>query len=203
MRRTLGALLAAVGAAMSALVTLVHGGIALLVIAFAAIAAGLFAFISSAIPKKERNRVLIGLLDYLFEYSLPASSPNYLLFRLADPASIAIDRRRPSLADGGLVQYIYLKQKSLFVGDGSGPDQSCGTTRSAQTGSARIRHWNAKGSTSSSSLASSPRSQRARWPTTTLIPSDLPRTVRRHPLASAGVCCRCYSSSYSPGGGWV
>jgi hypothetical protein len=56
MRRTLGALLAAVGSAMSALVTLVHGGIALLVTAFAAIVAGLFAFISSAIPKKRKEQ---------------------------------------------------------------------------------------------------------------------------------------------------
>jgi uncharacterized membrane protein YoaK (UPF0700 family) len=56
MRRTLGALLAAVGAAMSALVTLVHGGIALLVITLAAIVAGLFAFVSSALPKKRKER---------------------------------------------------------------------------------------------------------------------------------------------------
>ena len=56
MRRTLGALLAAVGAAMSALVTLVHGGIALLVTALAAIVAGFFAFISSAIPKKRKEQ---------------------------------------------------------------------------------------------------------------------------------------------------
>jgi uncharacterized membrane protein YoaK (UPF0700 family) len=58
MRRTLGALLAAVGAAMSALVTLVHGGIALLLIALAAIVAGLFAFVSSAFPKKRKERNL-------------------------------------------------------------------------------------------------------------------------------------------------
>ena len=47
--------------------------------------------------------------------------------------------------------------------------------------------------------ASSSRSQRARSPTTTLAPSELPGAVRGHPLASAGVCCRCYSFSYSPG----
>jgi hypothetical protein len=46
--------------------------------------------------------------------------------------------------------------------------------------------------------ASSSRSQRAMWPTTTLTPSDLPRTVRGRPLASAGVCGDCYSVSYSP-----
>ena len=46
--------------------------------------------------------------------------------------------------------------------------------------------------------ASSSRSQRARWPTTTLTVSDLPRTVRGRPLASAGVCGGCYSFSYSP-----
>ena len=45
--------------------------------------------------------------------------------------------------------------------------------------------------------ASSSRSQRARSPTTTLTPSDLPRTVRGRPLASAGVCGGCYSFSYS------
>jgi hypothetical protein len=49
--------------------------------------------------------------------------------------------------------------------------------------------------------ASSSRSQRARWPTTTLTLSDLPRTVRGRPLASAGVCGRCYSFSYSPAKG--
>jgi hypothetical protein len=47
-------------------------------------------------------------------------------------------------------------------------------------------------------LASSSRSQRARWPTTTLTVSDLPRTVRGRPLASAGVCGGRYSFSYSP-----
>ena len=36
------------------------------------------------------------------------------------------------------------------------------------------------------------------WPTTTLPLSDLPRTVRGRPLASAGVCGGCYSFSYSP-----
>jgi hypothetical protein len=46
--------------------------------------------------------------------------------------------------------------------------------------------------------ASSSRSQRARTPTTTLTLSDLPRTVRGRPLASAGVCGGCYSLSYSP-----
>ena len=52
-------------------------------------------------------------------------------------------------------------------------------------------------------LASSSRSQRARSPTTALTPSDLPRTVRGGPLASAGVCGGCYSLSYSPAkGAW-
>jgi hypothetical protein len=46
--------------------------------------------------------------------------------------------------------------------------------------------------------ASSSRSQRAMWPTTTLTPSDLPRTVRGRPLASARACGGCYSFSYSP-----
>jgi hypothetical protein len=45
--------------------------------------------------------------------------------------------------------------------------------------------------------ASSSRSQRAMWPTITFTLSDLPRTVRGHPLASAGVCGGCYSLSYS------
>jgi hypothetical protein len=126
MRRTLGALLAAVGAAMSALVTLVHGGIALLVITLAAIVAGLFAFVSSALPKKERNGTLIRLS---FRIPLLASSSDYFLPGLpglAGPASIAIHRRRPSIADGGIVQNIHLKQKPSSVEDGSDPDQSCG-----------------------------------------------------------------------------
>ena len=46
--------------------------------------------------------------------------------------------------------------------------------------------------------ASSSRSQRAMWPTTTLTLSDLPRTVRGRPLVSACVCGGCYSVSYSP-----
>ena len=49
--------------------------------------------------------------------------------------------------------------------------------------------------------ASSSRSQRARSPTTALTRSDLPRTVRGRPLASAGVCGGCYSFSYSPARG--
>jgi hypothetical protein len=49
--------------------------------------------------------------------------------------------------------------------------------------------------------ASSSRSQRARSPTTTLTLSDLPWTVRRRPLASAGVCGGCYSVSYLPAKG--
>jgi hypothetical protein len=53
-------------------------------------------------------------------------------------------------------------------------------------------------SLSSPALASSSRSQRARSPTTTVMLSDLPRTVRGRPLASAGVCGGCYSFSYSP-----
>ena len=47
-------------------------------------------------------------------------------------------------------------------------------------------------------LASSSRSQRVMWPTTSLIPSDLPRTVRGRPLPSASFCGGCYSFSYSP-----
>src|SRR5690348_16655524 len=39
------------------------------------------------------------------------------------------------------------------------------------------------------------------WPTTTHTLSDLPRTVRGRPLASAGVCGGCYSFSYSPAKG--
>src|ERR1700760_4633885 len=50
-------------------------------------------------------------------------------------------------------------------------------------------------------VASSSRSQRAMWPTTALMLSDLPRTVRGRPLASAGVCGGCYSFSYSPAQG--
>ena len=50
-------------------------------------------------------------------------------------------------------------------------------------------------------VASSSRSQRAMWPTTTLTLPDLPRTVRGRPLASAGVCGGCYSFSYSPAKG--
>ena len=54
-------------------------------------------------------------------------------------------------------------------------------------------------------VASSSRSQRATWPTTTLTPSDLPRAVRGRvrgrPLASVGVCGGCYSFSYSPAKG--
>ena len=38
----------------------------------------------------------------------------------------------------------------------------------------------------------------ARSSTTTFTLSDLPRPVRRHPLASAGACGDCYSFSYSP-----
>lgn len=41
------------------------------------------------------------------------------------------------------------------------------------------------------------------WPTTTLTPSDLPRSIRGRPLASAGVCGGCYSVSYSPAKGAV
>ncbi len=51
--------------------------------------------------------------------------------------------------------------------------------------------------------ASSSRSQRAMSPTTTLTVSDLPRTVRGRPLASAGVCGGCYSVGYSPARGAV
>ena len=43
--------------------------------------------------------------------------------------------------------------------------------------------------------ASSSRSQRVMWSTTALTPSDLPRTVRGRPLASAGICGGCYSDS--------
>ena len=50
-------------------------------------------------------------------------------------------------------------------------------------------------------LASSSRSQRARSLTTTLTLPDLPRTVRGHPLASAGVRGGCYSPGYSPARG--
>ena len=50
-------------------------------------------------------------------------------------------------------------------------------------------------------VTSSSRSQRAMWPTTALTPSDLPRSVRGRPLASAGVCGGCYSVSYSPAKG--
>ena len=50
-------------------------------------------------------------------------------------------------------------------------------------------------------VASSSRSQRAMWSTTTLTISDLPRTVRGRPLASAGVCGGCYSVRYSPAKG--
>jgi hypothetical protein len=46
--------------------------------------------------------------------------------------------------------------------------------------------------------ASSSRSQRVRSPATALTLSDLPRTVRGRPLASAGGCGGCYSFSYSP-----
>ena len=46
--------------------------------------------------------------------------------------------------------------------------------------------------------ASSSRSQRARSPTTTVTQTDLPRTVRGHPLVSAGDCGGCYSVRYSP-----
>jgi len=49
--------------------------------------------------------------------------------------------------------------------------------------------------------ASSSRSQRAMSPTTTLTQSDLPRTVRGRPLASAGVSGGCYSVGYSPAQG--
>jgi hypothetical protein len=49
--------------------------------------------------------------------------------------------------------------------------------------------------------ASSSRSQRGMWPTTTLTLSDLPRTVRGRPSMSAGVCGDCYSISYSPAKG--
>ena len=49
--------------------------------------------------------------------------------------------------------------------------------------------------------ASSSRSQRVMWSTTALTPSDLPRTVRGRPQASAGVCGGCYSVSYSPAKG--
>ena len=45
--------------------------------------------------------------------------------------------------------------------------------------------------------ASSSRSQRARSPSTTLTPSDLPPTVRGRPLVSAAVGGGCYSFSYS------
>jgi len=51
--------------------------------------------------------------------------------------------------------------------------------------------------------ASSSRSQRVMWSTTVLTPSDLPRTVRGRPQASAGVCGGCYSVSYSPCQGCV
>jgi hypothetical protein len=51
--------------------------------------------------------------------------------------------------------------------------------------------------------ASSSRSQRAMWPTTTLTVSDLPRTVRGRPLASAGACGGSYSVGYSPARGEV
>jgi hypothetical protein len=47
-------------------------------------------------------------------------------------------------------------------------------------------------------MAPSSRSQRATCPTTTLIRSDLPCSVRGRPLASADVCGGCYSFSYSP-----
>jgi hypothetical protein len=47
-------------------------------------------------------------------------------------------------------------------------------------------------------VASSSRSQRAMWPTTTLTLPDLPCAVRGRPLASAGLCGGCYSISYSP-----
>jgi len=53
----------------------------------------------------------------------------------------------------------------------------------------------------SEAVASLSRSQRAMWPTTTPKLSDLPRTVRGRPLASAGVCGGCYSVSYSPAKG--
>src|SRR5262252_4540073 len=46
--------------------------------------------------------------------------------------------------------------------------------------------------------ASSSRSQRAMRPTITFAPSDLPRSVRGRPLASAGIRGGCYSLSYSP-----
>jgi hypothetical protein len=46
-------------------------------------------------------------------------------------------------------------------------------------------------------MASSSRSQRAMRSNTTLTLSDLPRTIRRRPLASAGICCGCYSASVS------
>ncbi len=54
------------------------------------------------------------------------------------------------------------------------------------------------GQISAVQAASSSRSQRATWPTTTLTLSDLPRAVRGRPLASAGICGGCYSFSYSP-----
>src|SRR4029077_13065811 len=52
-------------------------------------------------------------------------------------------------------------------------------------------------------MASSSRSQRAMWPTTSFRLSDLLRTVGGRPLASAGICGGFYSFSYSPPRGAV
>jgi hypothetical protein len=50
--------------------------------------------------------------------------------------------------------------------------------------------------------ASSSRSQRAMWPTTTLTLSDLPRAVRGHPLVSVALVSFSYSPVKGRGGWW-